>query len=71
VLPALGRPVAARGVIKCKPCGQRISVEAESLRALGEQPVSADDVLGVFEGYEVTDWLTGPRSSVHQAVRAG
>lgn len=55
VLPAVGKRVAARGRIKTRPSGDRISVEVHELRIIGADPVLADEVLGIFEGREVAD----------------
>jgi hypothetical protein len=56
VLAAVGKRVAARGVIKTRPSGERVSVDVRELRALGEAPVSADEVRGIFRDHEAADW---------------
>ena len=55
VLPAVRKRVAARGRIKTRPNGERLSVEVDELEVL-PSPVSADEVLGILEGHEVADW---------------
>jgi len=56
VLPAVNKRVAARGRIKTRPNGERVSVEVDELRVIGGKPASADEVRGILKGYEVADW---------------
>jgi hypothetical protein len=56
VLPAVNKRVAARGRIKTRPNGERLSVEVDELRIIGGEPVPADEVRGILKGYEVADW---------------
>ena len=56
VLPAVMKRVAARGRIKTRPNGERLSVDVHELRIIGTAPASADEVLGLLEGHEVADW---------------
>jgi hypothetical protein len=55
ILPAVQKRVAARGRIKTRPSGERLSVEVDELEVLPE-PVSADEVRGILKGREVADW---------------
>ena len=55
ILPAISKRVAARGKIKTRPSGERISVEVDELEVL-PSPVSADEVTGILKGREVADW---------------
>jgi hypothetical protein len=52
---AVGKRVAARGDIKTRPNGQRLTVYVRALRILGTAPASADDVRGILRGYDVED----------------
>lgn len=54
VLQAMGHRVAARGEIRSKPGGERISVLLHSLRVIGDNPASVDDVRGIFKAYQVS-----------------
>jgi hypothetical protein len=56
ILPAVSKRVAARGRIKTRPNGERLSVEVHELRIVGDPPASADDVRGILRGYEVAGW---------------
>lgn len=56
IVPAISKRVAARGRIKTRPNGERLSVEVDELKIVGEAPTPADDVLGILRGYEVADW---------------
>jgi hypothetical protein len=51
VTAAVGKRVGARGLVDRRPNGEQISVEVQELRLLPE-PVSADEVLGIFKGYD-------------------
>lgn len=55
ILPAIRKRVAARGKIKTRPNGERVSVEVDELEVL-PSPVSADEVRGILRGREVADW---------------
>jgi hypothetical protein len=56
VLPAVGKRVAVRGRLRTRPNGERISIEAHSLRILGENAAQASDVLGILKGCEEGEW---------------
>ncbi len=56
VRPAVGKRVAARGRIKTRPSGERVSVEVHELRVIGSDPIAADEVRGIFRDREVADW---------------
>ena len=56
VLPAVGKRVGARGRIKARPSGEILEVEVQFLRVLGTAPATADDVRGIFRGYETAEW---------------
>ncbi len=55
VLPAVGKRVAARGEIKSRPTGERLSVTVRRLRVIGADTASADEVRGILRGYESED----------------
>ncbi len=54
VLPAVGRRVAVRGLMRTRPNGRRLNIEASYIDVFppDEQLPSADDVLGLLKGYE-------------------
>lgn len=56
VLAAVGKKVAARGIVKARPNGEAIAVEVEALRVLDARDVSAESVRGLLRNYEVADW---------------
>lgn len=56
ILPAVTKRVAARGKIRTRPSGERLSVEVDELKVIGAAPVSADEVKGILRGHEVADW---------------
>jgi hypothetical protein len=56
VLPAVGKRVAVSGKLKTRSNGERVALDVEEIRILGQHPVSADEVKGILKGYEVADW---------------
>jgi hypothetical protein len=56
ILPAVTKRVAARGKIRTRPSGERLSVEVDELKVIGAAPVPADEVRGILRGREVADW---------------
>jgi hypothetical protein len=52
--PAIGNRVGVRGPIKTRPSGVRMSVEAETLYVLPDEPdlPGPDEVVGILKGYE-------------------
>ncbi len=56
ILPAVTKRVAARGRIKTRPSGERLSVDVDELIVIGSAPVPADEVRGILRGREVADW---------------
>ncbi len=51
VTAAVGKRVGARGLVERRPNGEQVSVDVQELRVLPE-PVSADEVVGIFQGYD-------------------
>lgn len=53
VTAAVGKRVGARGLVETRPNGEHVGVEVHELRVLPQPEliVSADEVLGIFEGY--------------------
>ena len=56
VLKAVGKRVMVRGQLKTRPSGERVSIEAHSIRILGERSVPASEVFGIFEGCTEAEW---------------
>ena len=55
--PAIGRRVAVRGLIRSRPDGRPVSIDAEELHVFPaeEELPSPEDVYGILSGYEVDD----------------
>jgi hypothetical protein len=53
ILPAVRRRVAATGRIKTRPNGDRVSVEVDEIRVIGDSPVDPDAVKGILRDFEV------------------
>lgn len=56
ILRAVGKKIMVRGVVKTNPRGERTTIEAHSIRVLGDRLVTADEVFGIFEGTTEAAW---------------